>query len=682
MGQWCFAPDASMSVAAPNDPIAPVLKLLAAGEFAAAEQRSRALAASAPADPRPQALLAWALLLGGDQAGAATAIAQALALDPRSLPALLIGASIATGREDRAGAIDLLERAVGVDPTQLGAWLDLGARRLELGDAGAARGAYEQACKLAPDEPQAHLGLARALQALRGDYGAWHRARTRAAELLGTAAAQVELALDLLAAGRLDHAREACERALARDPGHLPAHWIGGLYPRSEVYTDETEEQRYRERWSNAIGVAERALDAGAVSAEIAARCLGSATSFYRHYLDQDTRREQARYARVVERLAALVDNGPPRPTRRRGDAPRRIGVCSAFLRRHTMTKLFEPLLAALPEAGFELALFYPATQAPDPVSLRLAARARQFEHGPRPLAAWIDTIRAADLDLLLHVDVGMHPVAQALAALRLAPVQVALWGHPVSTQLSSIDWFLSAECMEPGGGAESYGERLVLLPGIGACFAPPTLAPVSPALGEPGRHVEYFVAQSSYKLRPGFDVLLARIAAALPAARLHFTPSVHAHPRAELRERLRRCFATQALDFDARVGHYGSLAEAGFLGLAAACDVNLDSIGWSGGNTTLELLWFDLPPVTLPDASMRSRHTAGMLRLLELEQLIARDADDYVRIAVELGRSADFRAEMRGLIRARKHRLYDDRRVVDAFVDFIRAASASPPRV
>jgi predicted O-linked N-acetylglucosamine transferase (SPINDLY family) len=105
---------------------------------------------------------------------------------------------------------------------------------------------------------------------------------------------------------------------------------------------------------------------------------------------------------------------------------------------------------------------------------------------------------------------------------------------------------------------------------------------------------------------------------------------------------------------------------------------VNLDSIGWSGGNTTLEILWFGTPTVTLPGRTMRTRHTAAMLQLLELPQLIARDLDHYVDIAVALGRSPDFRAEMRGLIEARKHRLYDDRAVVAALESWCIAAGAS----
>ena len=66
-------------------------------------------------------------------------------------------------------------------------------------------------------------------------------------------------------------------------------------------------------------------------------------------------------------------------------------------------------------------------------------------------------------------------------AARRLAPVQLALWGHPVSSRLSAIDGFLSVDSMEREGGEEDYDESVYRLSGIGACVAPPDRDPVTP---------------------------------------------------------------------------------------------------------------------------------------------------------------------------------------------------------
>jgi predicted O-linked N-acetylglucosamine transferase (SPINDLY family) len=266
-----------------------------------------------------------------------------------------------------------------------------------------------------------------------------------------------------------------------------------------------------------------------------------------------------------------------------------------------------------------------------------------------------------------------MQPMAQCLAALRLAPTQAVLWGHPVSTGFARIDAFLSSALMEDTGAQRDYSERLVPLPGLGTCFAPPAREPRTPselAVRDPAR-VEYLFVQSVFKNLPLHDRLLARIATRLPAARFHLTPHADAGICARLRERVERSFADAGLDPARHLGIVRGLPPAEFLGLARAGDINLDSIGWSGGNTTLEILCFGTPTVTLPGRTMRTRHTAAMLRLLGLDALIATDIEDYVRIAVNLGQSADYRAHVRETIAQHRHRLYDHTAVVAAFEAF-----------
>lgn len=69
-----------------------------------------------------------------------------------------------------------------------------------------------------------------------------------------------------------------------------------------------------------------------------------------------------------------------------------------------------------------------------------------------------------ARLDVLLYPELGMDPLTPQLAALRLAPVQVASWGHPETTGMPTIDHYLSAELFEAADSEEYYSERLVRL--------------------------------------------------------------------------------------------------------------------------------------------------------------------------------------------------------------------------
>ena len=106
-----------------------------------------------------------------------------------------------------------------------------------------------------------------------------------------------------------------------------------------------------------------------------------------------------------------------------------------------------------------------------------------------------------------------------------------------------------------------------------------------------------------------------------------------------------------------------------------------LESLDFSDCIASLDALWHDLPIViTLPGGLMRGRQTYGMLRLLELDELVAQSKDDYVRIAVRLARDDAWRDGLRAHIRERKLTLYQDRGAVDALTEFL--ANVEHPRV
>ena len=100
-----------------------------------------------------------------------------------------------------------------------------------------------------------------------------------------------------------------------------------------------------------------------------------------------------------------------------------------------------------------------------------------------------------------------------------------------------------------------------------------------------------------------------------------------------------------------------------------------LDSIGWSGGNTTLEALAQDLPVVTFQGELMRGRVSAGILRMMGMPETIAETLDDYVALAVRMARDLSFRANIKKRVAADKHRLYRDRACIVALEDFLDRA-------
>ena len=115
------------------------------------------------------------------------------------------------------------------------------------------------------------------------------------------------------------------------------------------------------------------------------------------------------------------------------------------------------------------------------------------------------------------------------------------------------------------------------------------------------------------------------------------------------------------------------------FVAAIGQCDVALDSIGWSGFNSTMESLAHDLPIVTLAGSSMRGRHTTSVLTMMGVTETIVGSVEDYVATAVRLGRDVPWRMQVKSRIAAAKHRLFRDRTCLSALEEFINHAARAP---
>jgi len=92
--------------------------------------------------------------------------------------------------------------------------------------------------------------------------------------------------------------------------------------------------------------------------------------------------------------------------------------------------------------------------------------------------------------------------------------------------------------------------------------------------------------------------------------------------------------------------------------------------------NTSLESFAVGTPVVTLPGQFQRGRHTYGMYRKMGIETCVAKDAEDYIAIAVRLATDPAFRQSMKDQILACNHLLYEDANVVREFERFFLAVA------
>ena len=179
------------------------------------------------------------------------------------------------------------------------------------------------------------------------------------------------------------------------------------------------------------------------------------------------------------------------------------------------------------------------------------------------------------------------------------------------------------------------------------------------------------------FKILPDNDELLARVIEADPRGKLVFFGAQHDSIDAAFRARLAGAFAKRGLSFAERSHLLSFMQHGEYLRVNTCCDVMLDTFHWSGGNTSLDAIAAGLPVVTMPGHLMRGRQSAAMLRMLGIEELIAKDADDYVAKAVAIANDRGMRASLSERMKAGHGLLFNRDEPIRALEDFLEKAIA-----
>lgn len=208
---------------------------------------------------------------------------------------------------------------------------------------------------------------------------------------------------------------------------------------------------------------------------------------------------------------------------------------------------------------------------------------------------------------------------------------------------------------------------------------APPLPQPAGKArLGLPENATLCLYPHSPFKVHPDNDELLAEILRRRPDAMLILIASRNPALDRQLFQRLSTHFARDGIAFSQRVKVLDRVDRAGFLTIVRSCDLMLDTVHWSGGNTSLDAIAVGLPIVALRGPLMRGRQSAGMLQILGLEELVADSATDYVALVEQLCDDADRRKSLGAKLIARRHLLFDRREPIQALEHFLRQSCAA----
>ncbi|MBF0370655.1 MAG: tetratricopeptide repeat protein [Magnetococcales bacterium] len=336
-----------------------------------------------------------------------------------------------------------------------------------------------------------------------------------------------------------------------------------------------------------------------------------------------------------------------------------RIGFVSNHLHGHTIGKLNEGVIGLLNRDRFEICVFRLPRQQDD-ISQRIDQSADHVIFIPKHLEMAREIIAEAKPDILFYPDIGMELFTYFLAFARLAPIQCTTWGHPVTTGIPNMDYFISSRDLEPDQANAHYTEQLVLMKYLSNYYLRPEIPhhqATRSDFGLPKEGALYVCPQSLFKFHPDYDFLFAELLRKDSNGWLVLIEGSVAHWTQLLKQRLVKAMP----DVADRILFLPRLSFERYIQLIRLADVMLDLTNFGGGNTSYEAFAVNTPIVTWPGDYLRGRITLACYRRMGILDLVAQDGQTYVELAVRLTRDSAWREKIVSRIRKNSPLLFNN---------------------
>lgn len=393
---------------------------------------------------------------------------------------------------------------------------------------------------------------------------------------------------------------------------------------------------------------------------------------FYLAYHGFNNKDIQKKIANFYRKSCVDINFTAPHLINYKSKAKKRVGFISRYLSDHSVSRCYAEFIVATAKSGEVDVFAFSSSALIDNVSSKIQENCT-YVVIPKSVPKCQELIAGYELDILIYLDIGMDPQYYYLAFARLANIQCVLQGHPDTTGVDTIDYFLSSSLMEPENAQEHYSEEFVGFNNIPLYYTKPPLPDRLMARSELGIKDDehyYFCPMLLQKIHPDFDIAMAEILRKDKKGKIVLVEKSGRNNHEVLKQR----FAATIPDVAERIIFIPHINDyTRFLSTLAAADAVLDTFQFGGGTTLYITFALGVPVVTLPGEFLRGRVGYSLYKKMGIMDLIAKDADDYANLAVKLASDKNFYDEIKSKILKNNCLIYETKDAVDEFVNFIK---------
>jgi predicted O-linked N-acetylglucosamine transferase (SPINDLY family) len=344
-----------------------------------------------------------------------------------------------------------------------------------------------------------------------------------------------------------------------------------------------------------------------------------------------------AKWANHTE-VQALHAPLPPFPQQRppSPDGRIRLGILSADLRSHSVSRFLLPFVQGHDRSKISLHCYTPLPADNDPYQMEYRKASDHFvfvnNMTPREIA---ERIRKDNVDVLLELNGFTYESRVAAMSYKPAPVQMSWIGYPATCGLKAIDYVVLDRFVNPTDES-SFVEEPLVMPEAYVCFGKFPEEPIEPTLPmDRNGCVTFGTLNNPYKYNRETIALWAKIMAQVPNSR--FLLVRHEASSVVLCANLVAEFAKHGIGADRLFLFDNRTENRNHLSYYNDIDISLDTFPLTGGTTTCEATWMGVPVVSLVGDYNHQRISYSVLMHCGLEELCVFTPEDYVARAVAL---------------------------------------------
>lgn len=341
-----------------------------------------------------------------------------------------------------------------------------------------------------------------------------------------------------------------------------------------------------------------------------------------------------------------------------------KLGIVSEQIRYHSVWNAFlRGIVTQIDKSKFEVHIFYTKDYIDNETQLA-KNNSEKFHYGNKSISNWCEIIIDSELDILFYPEIGMGVMPFKLACMRLCDVQMTSWGHPETSGLPTMDYYLSSELLESENSQIYYREKLLKIPNLGAYYSP-----ISVDYPEE-MNLKYINNNNSKRLlclgapnkyMPAYDFIFIEIIKKYSNVKFVFMQDANGRHSALL-ARLKILFSLNNLNISNHIDLCShDMNRHDFSAVMKNSDLMLDSIGFSGFNTAMQSLECGLPIVTKNSIYMRGRNASAILKTIHLEELIVESNSEFIELIIKLISNDDYMLMIKNKIIKNKNKLYND---------------------